>query len=190
MFDDIAKRYITYIFIVIIFIYHSIQIISPNIIQKDIGAIINLVEWITLSLFAFISFDLKFIHKLILRSDYIAGVYVGQSYYLTNDGKVDKKKEGREIEFIIEQTLTKIELTGHSSTNDSEDGFDTNWKGYFYKKDRSDYFFALEVEYGKKELGNMQLIFDKNLKGECIGFYYSGDSTSLNQKITFKKKGL
>ncbi len=48
---------------------------------KNIGAIINLVEWIILISFAIISFNIKFFHKLILGKIYKGGMYERISYY-------------------------------------------------------------------------------------------------------------
>lgn len=188
MFETLLKKFIIYIFIVIIFIYHTIQIFQPEMIQKDISSIISLVEWVFLILFAFISFDSKFVHKLILRDKYLGGVYVGQSYYLDIDGKVIEDKVGRKMEFTINQTLTKLDIDGLSKAIDNQNSYDTSWKGYFYKHDKSSYLFALEVDYGSHEIGNLELIFNKNFDEEFLGFYYSGDANSLNQKIVFRKK--
>ena len=187
MFESIVKKYMTYILIGIILIYHSLQIFIPDMIQKDVSSLINIIEWLVLISFALLSFDSKIVHKFVLKSNYIGGSYSGESFYIDTNNLEDKTKKGRNMEFDILQTLIKIEIRGLSKAIDKDINFDTSWKGYFFKKDIDSYFFALEVDYGSQEFGILKLSFTKN-NDEFIGFYYSGSNTSSNQKIIFKRK--
>ena len=146
-------------------------LIFPSIFQgttQDSFKAISLLKFggLVVSLFTIIAtVNIKFITKIFLGKNYIAGKYLGRSSKKSKDKELENPHSEK---FEINQSLVSTKISGISK--DEEGNYCSSWHGYLVDYDNRNYKFMVRLETKTEELlGVMNFtIYDDELYGFAI----------------------
>ncbi len=175
------KFLISSIIVLSLIFYHLTNKLAASL-QDDSFVIFKIAQFSVMMGFIFLAIYNNYLIKFILRKEYIAGNYLGEStYYIESSDINNATKEDIEhlniLKFSIKQNFFETTISGKSLKDSS---IRATWYGYLFKVYDNTFYFALELTAGQGEFGTLKLTFDNQ---DVHGFYYSGDSS---EKYPFK----